>query len=125
MDKVGNAVWALCRGHFVAEALVFGLVVEKFVVAEGYNLCDWEDEFFGFRSEYSAVEFTAIDAFFNKHLAVFGECLLDGREKVCRGLDFGCRHTAASGSGFDEKGIAHLRSFNLCKGGLAIVVDKH
>ena len=94
---MGDGIGALGGGHLVAEALVFGFVVEEFVVAEGDDFGDGEDVFVGFGAENAAVEFAAGDAFFDEHLAVFGESLLNGRQQLVGRFDFGGGHAAAAG----------------------------
>ena len=94
--------------YFVAEALVFGLVVEEFVVADGDDFGDGENEFLFFGAEHSAVEFASGDAFFDEDLAVFGKSLLDRRDKLFGCFDFGGGHAAASCGGFDEEGVGEV-----------------
>ena len=108
LDLLCYVVGAFGWCYFVAEALVFGLVVKEFVVADGDDFGDGEDEFFFFGAEHSAVKFASVDAFFDEDLAVFCESLLDGRDKLFGCFDFGSGYTAASCGGFDEEGVREV-----------------
>lgn len=125
LDLLGYAVGAFGWCYLVAEALVFGLVVEEFVVADGDDFGDGEDEFFFFGAEHPAVEFASSDAFFDEDLAVFGESLLDGREKLFGCFDFGCGHTAASCGWFDEEGVGEVGRVEFVERVLREVVDEY
>ena len=111
--------------YFVAEALVFGLVVKEFVVADGDDFGDGEDEFLFFGAEHSAVEFASGDAFFDEDLAVFSESLLDGRDKLFGCFDFGSGYTAASCGGLDEEGVGEVCGVEFVERVLREVVDEY
>ncbi len=107
----------------VAEAVVFGGIVEELVSARGDDFGDGEDIFLLFGAEHATVELTALDELFDKHLGVLGEGFAYGGHKIFGTFDFGGGHTAATSGRFDEEGQRELAEDGVGVDGL-VAVDK-
>ena len=108
LDVLADGFFHLGRGYFVAEAVVFGGIVEELVAAGGDNLGDGEDEFLLLSAEDAAVELAALDELFDEDLFVLGEGFGYSGHELFGGVDLGGGHAAAACCGLDEEGQVQL-----------------
>ena len=91
-----------CRRYFLYLAVIFGVVVEKFVV--GNHFGDGENDLFVACAIHAAGYFGACHQGFDHHFGAFGKGFFDGRHNVRHVFDFGNAETAAAIAWFDEAG---------------------